>query len=95
MRLRLIFQLQLLPCHFCHLLGVKVPWRHLYFKSSFITSKILKEGKITLSDKFDTGFLIVLFTISLQAWLIKVKGLQGRVSHLANLSCFENNMKNL
>lgn len=75
MRLLLIFQLQLLPCDFCHLLGVKVPWRHPYCKSNFITSKILKEGKITLSDKFDAGFLIVLFIISLQAWLTKVKGL--------------------
>jgi len=44
-----------------------------------------------LSDKFDTGFLIVLFIISLQAWLIKVKGLQERLFDLVNLSYFENN----
>lgn len=28
----------------------------MYFKSYFITSKILKEGKITLLDRLDTSF---------------------------------------
>lgn len=65
MRLLLISQLLLLPCDFCHLLEVKVPRRHLCFKSCFIKSKILKEGEITLLDKFDTGFLIAFFIISL------------------------------
>lgn len=47
----------------------------MYFKSYFITSKILKEGKITLLDRLDTSFLIVCFIICLQAWLIEVKAL--------------------
>lgn len=47
------------------------------FKSYFITSKTLTEDKTTLSHKPDTGFLMVFFIVSSQAWLIEVKGFKG------------------